>query len=65
MSDAGHEHLLNIAQDAASAVCHRIADCGHGSREAVLAYEEWRRAWLAWADAFDATRPTPGETTDR
>lgn len=44
---------LAAMQEAATIVCHRLAQCGWDSHEAASAHEHWRRAWLRWAALHD------------
>lgn len=46
--------LYEAMQEAASIVCDRIAQFGHGSRSAYEAHDRWRAAWIAWRDSPEA-----------
>lgn len=43
-----HPVSIEAVHEAASIVCHRIAQCGWDSTEARDAYAAWTSVWLAW-----------------
>ena len=50
---ACHESMAAM-HEAASIVCHRIAQFGSGSLAARDAHQRWAMEWLAWAESQKA-----------
>jgi len=43
--------LASATHEAASIVCHRIAQFGSMSRQAAHAHSVWSRAWMRWMES--------------
>jgi hypothetical protein len=57
--DAAQKEVDRLSDDQsmlANVVCHRITQFGASSPQVAEAHEAWRKAWCAWADAFDDWR---------